>query len=174
MPAKKTENVVSISSWTKKTDTVRVDMSTWGYSSEKEFERIRMPQDAIDAIETLKAWREKESGDIKVLNMSELTPLANILDFELEKGMPLWYHLNVAMFERELNQYLERIDEDYYDLVIFEYLYGLNNFYPFEVREKLQEKYDLQFSFQAPREYKFEVIEVYQPKHAETKISELD
>jgi len=78
------------------------------------------------------------------------------------------------MFERELDVFLDRIDQEYYDLVIFEFLPGLNNFYPFEVREKLQRKYSLEMTFQAPRDFEVEKIEVYQPKDAKTKISELD
>lgn len=176
MPEPDSKEVVAISSWTKATDTLRVNSAEWIYGDDREFERIRLPEDAIRGIDKLKSWREIESGEIKVLNMSELTPLASILDFELERGeeIPLWYHLNVAMFNRELSMFNTKIENGYYDLVIFEYLPNLNNFYPFEVREKLREKYELQTKFQAPRDYKFEVIEVYQPKNAKTKISQLD
>jgi hypothetical protein len=96
--------------------------------------------------------------------MSELTPLAHELGYELETKLPLWYHLNVGMFQRELDLFLNRIDNQYYDVVLFEIIPNLNNFYPEAVREALQDKYDRIDVFQAPRRNTSEVIEVYVPK----------
>lgn len=156
-----TENVVSSSSYTISTDTALLDKSTWSYSRHKPFERIKIPQENIAAIDTLYAWYNKKEGKPSVLNMSELTPLAEVLGYELEKGTPLWYHLNVGMFDKELSSYKNKIRSNYYDLVLFENIPHLNNFYPFEIREELQNSYKLWFSFQAPREMKTETIEVY-------------
>jgi hypothetical protein len=98
-----------------------------------------------------------------VLNMSELTPLARELNFTEDKGPmePLWYHLGVCMFNREADTTCARIDRDGYDLVLFEYVPGLNNFYPFRVRDSLLAHYQMVDSFLAPRRPTNGTIEVY-------------
>jgi hypothetical protein len=95
----------------------------------------------------------KNKKDLTVLNMSELTPLAAEIPFQLEKGpnYPLWFHKGVAMFEKETAMFNERILNKYYDLVLFEYIPYLNNFYPFSIRESLQANYQLVDTFPAPR-----------------------
>ncbi|TDX01925.1 hypothetical protein [Dinghuibacter silviterrae] len=101
-----------------------------------------------------------------VLNMSELTPLARELNFTEDKGPmePLWYHLGVCMFNREADTVCARIARGGYDLVLFEYVPGLNNFYPFRVRDSLKVHYVLVDSFLAPRRPTNGVVEVYRKK----------
>ena len=98
-----------------------------------------------------------------VLNMTELTPLARELNFTEDKGPmePLWYHLGVCMFNREADTVCARIGRGGYDLVLFEYVPGLNNFYPFRVRDSLKAHYELIDSFLAPRRPTNGTIEVY-------------
>lgn len=157
----KTENIISKSTFALGTDTTLLDKSVWVIPNYKAFEGIRVPQEVNQAIDTLKDWRSRQMDKPRVLNMSELSPLAKICDFDLEKGLPLWYHLNVAMFDKELQVFKNRIHSEYYDMVIYEYIPHLNNFYPFEIREALKSEYKLWFSFQAPRENTTEIIEVY-------------
>ena len=90
---------------------------------------------------------------LRVLNMSELTPLAAEIPFALEKNgrLPLWYHLGVGMFNRQADTFETRIRQHYYDLVLFEYIPTLNNFYPFRVRDSLHLHYNQVDSFMAPR-----------------------
>ncbi len=138
------------------------DLSTWKESSLHSFKHIRMPESTVNGID--RVIRLVDQVRIRkepmVLNMSELTPLAVEANFSLEKG-PLWYHLGVGMFDRELEQLSSRIHEQYYDLVIFEYIPTLNNFYPFAIREKLREEYQLIDTFEAPRIVYPGTIEVY-------------
>lgn len=138
------------------------DLSTWKKSSLPSFQHIRMPEGTVKGLERLmplidKIRSEKEPA---ILNMSELTPLAHDANFKLEKG-PLWFHLGVGMFEQELQYFLSRISDQYYDLVLFEYIPTLNNFYPFTIREKLKEDYQLLDTFEAPRIVYPGTIEVY-------------
>ena len=42
------------------------------------------------------------------------------------------------MFNRQADSLETRIRDHYYDLVLFEYLPTLNNFYPFRVRDSLR------------------------------------
>ena len=99
--------------------------------------------------------------------MSELTPLAVEMTYKLEKGpeVPLWYHLGVAMFNKEAAQYENKIRNNQYDLVIFEYVPSLNNFYPFRVRDTLINSYQKIDSFPAPRRGDTQgEIEIFIPK----------
>ena len=90
---------------------------------------------------------------LRLLNMTELTPLAAELPYALETGpdVPLWYHLGVAMFNRDAARYEARIRNREYDYVLFEYIPSLNNFYPFRVRDTLLKYYPKVDSFYAPR-----------------------
>jgi hypothetical protein len=156
------QNVISISTYKLEADSTALDKSTWKLSGFKAFDPVYMPvetNEGIKRIQNLDMF--KGTTKPKVLNMSELTPLAHELGFELEKNLPLWYHLNVGMFDRELKIFTDRIENEYYDLVIFEIIPNLNNFYPNEVRALLKEKYEKIDTFQAPRRNTSEVIEVY-------------
>jgi hypothetical protein len=96
--------------------------------------------------------------------MTELTPLAVEMPYKEEKGLeiPLWYHLGVAMFNKEAKMYEQRITNKQYDVVLFEYIPSLNNFYPFRVRDTLQKIYQKIDSFPAPRRGDTQgIIEVY-------------
>lgn len=101
-----------------------------------------------------------------VLNMCELTPLARELNFVEDRGPmePLWYHLGVCMFNREADTACARIAAGRYDLVFFEYIPTLNNFYPFRVRDSLFAHYQLIDSFLAPRRPTNGYIEVFRKR----------
>src|SRR5205085_10468684 len=115
----------------------------------KAFNKILMPGPTVDGINRLMQMdivknSRANPGQLKVLNMTELTPLARELPFDLEKGSyyPLWYHKGVSMFQKETDMFCNRIENNYYDLVLFEYIHYLNNFYPFQVRDCLQAHYN--------------------------------
>jgi hypothetical protein len=85
--------------------------------------------------------------------MTELTPLTIEMPYQLETGaeIPLWYHLGVSMFNKQAEEYEQKIIKRRYDLVLFEYIPSLNNFYPFRVRDTLLRHYNKIDSFPAPR-----------------------
>lgn len=153
--------VVSKSTYTMGGDSNKIDISKWKLSNLKFYEGIKLPEDNISAIAKIQSWNDSIDFKPKVLNMSEHTPLLALLDLELSSGDPLWYHYHVALHGKELEEYKDRIRSGMYDLVLFEYIPHLNNFYPFEVRDELQKSYKFWFEFQAPRDQKSEVIEVY-------------
>lgn len=149
-------------------DTTDIPQHLWRIPSLKAFDRILLPGPTVDGIERLMANPAfKNRPDLKVLNMSELTPLAAELPFKLETGpyYPLWYHKGVSMFEKETKMFVDRIQNNHYDLVLFEYIPYLNNFYPYEVREALQKNYKRIDIFPAPRKPASHAwVEVYIPK----------
>src|SRR5438045_8579279 len=140
-------------------------MSQWRNSSLKSLHNIYLPQQTNAGIDRLLHMDLLKSGrPLRVLNMTELTTLAVEIPYELERGpdQPLWYHLGVAMFDREATLFENRIRNKQYDLVLFEYIPSLNNFYPFRVRDVLQKQYQTVDSFAAPRRGKtYGTIEVY-------------
>ena len=124
-----------------------------------------MPEPTVRGIERLmNSPLVKTKKDLQVLNMTELTPLAAEIPYRLQTGpqYPLWYHLGVGMFNKEAEMFEKEIANRKYDLVLFEYLPGLNNFYPFRVRDSLMTHYQKIDSFNAPRRGDSKgMIEVY-------------
>lgn len=155
-------NVVSINTYILCGDSCGkyVNMSGWTTSPVKSFQHVKMPPGTVKGIDWFLQFMEKYNNPL-VLNMSELTPLAYETPFQLEKGGPLWYHLNVGMFEKELDVYKKRIEGRYYDVVLYEHLPQVNNFYPLALRDYLQKHYKLVRSFDAPRSAYPGAIEVY-------------
>jgi hypothetical protein len=154
------ENIVNRQTYQINRDTVKeVPMDQWVECGLSAFDRINMPPATADGIHRLmnldvvRRARLDAKESIRVLNMSELTPLAAEIPFTLERNseLPLWYHLGVGMFNRQAEIFEGRIRGQYYDLVLFEYVPTLNNFYPFRVRDVLRREYRLVDSFMAPR-----------------------
>jgi hypothetical protein len=162
-----TPNMVSKATYVVSPDTSRigVNMAKWvQLPNSKAFQHIYMPAETVEGIQRLREMPQFTATDKKILNMSELTPLAHELNFEPEKGMPLWHHQQVSMFDKELALYKERVSAGYYDVVLFEYIPNLNNFYPFALREHLQQEYYMIDKFLAPRQQNNAFVEVYIPR----------
>ncbi len=157
------EKVISINTYKLEEDSTKLDKSKWKLSPYKAFDGVYMPEETITGIQKLLELPvvQEKGTQLKMFNMSELTPLAHEMGYELETGLPLWYHMNVGMFDRELDIFSKRIEEDYYDVVLFEIIPNLNNFYPYELQDKLKENYRRVDVFQAPRRRTTELIEVY-------------
>ena len=131
-----------------------IPMNQWVYSNLKSFEKIYMPKPTVEGIDRLmKNPLVKNNKNLSVLNMTELTPLTVEMPYQLETGpnIPLWYHLGVSMFNKQAAEYEKKILSKHYDLVLFEYVPHLNNFYPFRVRDTLLNHYQKIDSFPAPR-----------------------
>lgn len=159
------ENVVSRQNFMINNDTTNVPLSEWRFSPYPEFHKISMPGVTIDGIARVLALpvvKEKQ-GAIKVLNMTELTPLAHTMHYRMETGadFPLWYHLGVGMFNRQLHTFRNKVQQKQYDLVLYEYAPTLNNFFPFTLRDELKLHYRQVDSFLAPRRPTNAMIEVY-------------
>jgi hypothetical protein len=128
------ENIVNRNTYKMGRDTAEIPMSKWTYSNLPSLRKIYLPKPTIEGVNRLLRMDLLKSGKpLHVLNMTELTTLAVEIPYELERGpgQPLWYHYGVAMFEREAELFENRIRNKQYDLVLFEYIPSLNNFYPF-------------------------------------------
>ncbi|SFM94339.1 hypothetical protein SAMN05428949_1409 [Chitinophaga sp. YR627] len=159
------ENVVSRNNFMLNTDTTDVPTDKWIFSDLWAFKKIYMPPSTVEGMNRLMAMPvvKEKKGDLKLLNMTELTPLAQAMPYKLETGSdyPLWYHLGVGMFNRQLEMFSKKVKGHYYDVVLYEYAAGNNNFYPFALRYELQKHYRKVDEFLAPRRPTNAIIEVF-------------
>ncbi len=134
----------------------------WKTSNYKSFKKITLPNATISGMDSVKILYDLlESKKPIVLNMSELTPLAVELGYEPIRNLPLWYHLNVGIFRSQVDTISSNIRNQTYDLVLFEFVPGLDNFYPFELRDSLKKYYANPLVFPAPRKDGKSIIEVF-------------
>ncbi|HTN05778.1 hypothetical protein [Agriterribacter sp.] len=148
------ENVVTMYNFKLSEENATGEQRKWVSSDLHVLKGMSMPASSIGGIERiLKMDVVRRKKDIKVLNMSELTFLAAEIPYSLERNpkAPLWHHLGVGMFNAQLRMYEDRIRNNYYDLVIFEYVPTYNNLFPFAVRDALKADYQLSDTFDAPR-----------------------
>lgn len=138
-----------------------VPSQPWITASLPTLEKVTLPKNTVDGLNRLIQMPIVEKPNLKVLNMTELTSLAFELKYEPLRNQPLWYHLNIGIFQKEVDEFINKIDSGFYDLVLFESVPSLNNFYPYQVRDKLIEKYELVDSFAAPRKIEDSTIEVF-------------
>ncbi len=141
--------------------------SKWVLSNYKSFHNIYLPEETVKGMDYLKNLEIFNNPDeVRVLNMSELTPLTYEFGFPLESGPehPLWYHKGVGLFDKQVGDFCEKIANKEYDLVLFETIPELNNFYPYEVQDCLKKYYRLDTLFLAPRIPETSYIEVYLKK----------
>lgn len=159
------ENIINRHTYMINTDTTHYeDESTWtAVPGSKAFNKMYLPPSTVAGIQRLKQMPLLSKKDKRILNMTELTPLEYELGCEPEKerDFPLWFHLGVSMFNRQVDSFSAKIRRRQYDMVLFEYVPVLNNFYPFRLRDSLQTHYHKIDSFSAPRRPTNGVIEIY-------------
>ncbi|MBX9852359.1 MAG: hypothetical protein K2X86_11460, partial [Cytophagaceae bacterium] len=114
----------------------------WEASTLPVFSSINLPEATEQGIARIKNLEVvNKNKNLRVLNMSELTPLANDLNYQPKRNLPLWYHFNIGMFQKEVDELSVQIKNKEYDLVLFEVVPSLDNFYPEQIRNKLKEHY---------------------------------
>ncbi len=127
-------------------------LSPWNVSPYRAFRKIKMPQSTIDGIAYIKELDiVKTKKDLKVLNMSEITPLAHELNYTPMTDQPLWYHLDIGMFMQQVNDFCQKMDRKEYDLILYQDIPVLPTFYPQELKPCLNKSYKLIKKFEAPR-----------------------
>lgn len=127
------------------------------YRLAKEFktmDKLYLAEATIEGINKIKELDVvKRKKDLKVLNMSELTPLAYEIPFTPITGQPMWFHQTVSIFQKEVDEFCAKVRNKEYDLVLFESIPvdEVINFYPEDVKKCLMENYKHEFTFLAPR-----------------------
>ncbi len=131
----------------------------------KSMEKLFLAESTLDGIRKIKELEivKNSRGDLRVLNMSELTSLAWEIPFTPPVGQPMWYHQTVSIWQKEVDEFCEKIRNREYDLVIFETVSPAEviNFFPMDVRDCLMEHYRHEFRFLAPRYPEDSYIDVF-------------
>jgi hypothetical protein len=158
-------NVVSRNTWGSK-DTTENSVVVWKKTNYRTLKNVTLPENTVQGIERiLAADFVKNNAHLKVLNMTNLSFLAYEMNYELSRGQdyPLWYHKGVAFFEREEKLLCTRVVESGYDLILFEKMPDVDNFFPFGVRACAikSDAYQVVDKFIAPTGYKTDSVEVF-------------
>lgn len=136
--------------------------SSWTASDMQTFKGIKLPKETINGLERTHSLPLFNTGkELKVLNMTELTSLAKEWNYTPMKGLPLWYHQDVAIFPKQIDQLCAAITNKEFDLVMFQTIPSLTNFFPNDLRNCLIDHYKLKDKFIAPRKEGDSYIEVY-------------
>lgn len=149
------------SSLKEKNSTVAIRSDRWVESPLKSFAGVTMPRETVDGLQRIMELSIVKKEHLRVLNMSELTPLALELGFAPPINQPMWYHLNIGIFQKEVDELCGRVKNSEYDLVLFQDIPGLVHFYPYQVQDTLMVYYQLDQSFLAPRKLENSVVEVW-------------
>lgn len=138
-----------------------VSGAPWVSNSWPTMKNILLPAETNSGIDRLMELPFLKKKDLKVLNMTELTSLAKEIGYTPLTNQPLWYHLNIGIFEREIIEINRRVAAGYYDLVLFQSIPSLNNFYPYDVLDQLRDSYINYDTFLAPRKLEDSHIDVF-------------
>jgi hypothetical protein len=141
----------------------------------KSMEKLFLAENTLDGIKKIIALdvvKNTPKDKIKVLNMSELTSLAYEIGYTPITNQPMWFHQTVSIFDKEVKWFCEKVENEAYDLVIFESVSPKEvlNFYPEDVHRCLDENYQFEFSFLAPRHPEESFVYVYTKRKAGSEI----
>lgn len=123
----------------------------WVKGKQFTLQKIKLPEETQAGIDRILASPYSKKENLQVLNMSELTSLAYEIGYTPLTDQPLWYHLNIGMFQKEVDEINQKIQSGLYDVVLFEDIPDLNNFYPYANFDVLKENYVLVDTFLSPR-----------------------
>lgn len=137
------------------------ESSKWVKSKQFTMQNVTLPEETQQGIDRIMALPFLKKENLKVLNMSELTPLAHEIGYTPLTNQPLWYHLNIGMFQKEVDAFTLNIRNGKYDLVLFERIPSLTEFYPMEVWRELKKEYIQIDTFLAPRKLEDSHIDVF-------------
>lgn len=133
----------------------------------KTMDRLYLAESTLDGINRIKSMDVfRKNKDVKVLNMTELTSLAYEVPFTPLTNQPMWFHQGVSIFQKEVDEFCTKIRSNEYDVVLFETIpeSEVINFFPMDVKQCLDEVYQHEFTFLAPRTPEESFIHVYTKK----------
>jgi hypothetical protein len=141
--------------------TQKIQAKPWVKSKQSTMRNVTLPEETQQGIDRILALPFLKKENLQVLNMSELTPLAHEIGYVPITQQPLWYHLNIGIFQKEVDEFKVKVSNKSYDLVLFERIPSLTEFYPTEVRSELSKDYVLVDTFLAPRKLEDSYIDVF-------------
>lgn len=106
------------------------------------FKNVMGSDDSLVMIEKLQEIaKDNPNTALKVLNISELTPIYAELKSEPPLHYPLWYHTKISLFPREIKIIDQDIDDNTFDIVILQNAHGQANFEEFLSRLQKNSQY---------------------------------
>jgi hypothetical protein len=94
------------------------------------------PEETINAIRDLKKiiTKQKEklilNDNLKILNLTELTPIYSELDSTPPKGLPLWFHTKVSLFPKQIENLNGLLSRTEFDIILLQGTHeGMTNTY---------------------------------------------
>jgi len=107
------------------------------------FKNVMGSNDSIVMIEKLQEIAKANPDvSLKVLNISELTPIYAELGSTPPLHYPLWYHTKISLFPKEIKLIDQDIDDNKFDVILLQDAHGQANFDEFLTR--LQKNSDYQ------------------------------
>ena len=105
------------------------------------FGDLYLPEDTVMGIARLKQIiTSSHASNLRVLNMTELTPLAKEMGFSPEVPSPLWFDARYVLFPREVASLCDRISARAFDIILFQDTHWPM---PNEIRQCLASSYRL-------------------------------
>jgi len=99
------------------------------------FKNVMGSNDSILMIEKLQEIAKANPNvDLKVLNISELTPIYAELGSAPPLHYPLWYHAKISLFPKEIKLIDRDIDHNQFDVILLQNAHGQANFDEFLAR----------------------------------------
>ena len=159
------KEVVSRGNWAAKDTLAKIESVKWVNTPMKSLHKITIPEKTYNGIKRFKELYpiNDANKEAKVLNMSELTFLAYEAGFiPLHgPGQPLWYHKGVNFFDREVAFFCRAIENQEFDIILFQDWPDIDNYFPYEVRECLQSNYVKVDEFPDIKGFPNSKVEVY-------------
>jgi hypothetical protein len=143
------------------TSVVVKQSAPWEEGELESLKNILLPPETNAGIKTIMSLPFLQKENLKVLNLSELTFLAHEIGYTPLTQQPLWYHLNIGIFEAEVKEINKKVQDKQYDLVLFEGIPSLNNFYPYAIQDELKKHYFYLGTFLAPRQLEDSTIDIF-------------
>lgn len=106
------------------------------------FKNVMGSIDSIVMIEKLQEIaKSNPSINLKVLNISELTPIYAELGSSPPLHYPLWYHAKISLFPKEIRLINQDIDDSKFDVILLQDAHGQANFDEFLTRLQKNSQY---------------------------------
>ncbi len=145
-------------------DTIKkVSQTKWVKTGLKSTDNIKFPEESKKGILQLVELSKRYNKEIRVLNMSQLTFLAYEMNFipEASSRQPLWYHRGVNVFDKEVEYLCEQVRKQEYDIIIFQDIPKLRDYFPHDVINCAKNYYSKEFDFRSSWTHSDSLIEVY-------------
>jgi hypothetical protein len=139
---------------------------TWTTSEFEVLKNMKLPPATLEGIRQLKKNPIWQKENLRVLNMTEITFLAKEFNFvpEHNSSHPLWFHKHVGMFDREVEYLCGEIEKGTYDVILFEPIPYLRDYFTNAVHDCAKEHYEHLMGFPAPKVDTESSIQVYLKK----------